>query len=264
MARFPFLDHPGPIPFAHRGGSAEAPENSMAAFARAIELGYSYVETDTQLSKDGVLVVMHDDTLDRTTDRTGKLADLTWAEISQARLRNPDGTISDEHPPRLEQVFTTFPEAMINVDAKVDRAVQPLVDLVRAQGALDRTCLGSFSDGRTANMRQQLGPSTCTVCGPIDVIKIRLGWLGRLLGSVKGACAQVPLRQHLIGPISVPVLDRAFLRRAHRRGIPVQVWTIDDADKMRELLDLGVDGIMTDRPTVLKQVLQERGKWSGS
>jgi glycerophosphoryl diester phosphodiesterase len=260
---FPFLDHPGPIPFAHRGGSAEGPENSLATFEHAIQLGFRYLETDAQLSLDGVLVAMHDATLDRTTDRRGAVADLTWCEISEARLRNPDGSISDQHPARLEDVFTSWPDVMINIDAKHNRAVEPLVALVKAQGALGRTCLGSFSDARTAKIRRQLGASLCTVCGPVDVVRLRLGAAGRPFGSVQGSCAQVPVRQTLLGPVSVRVVDGAFVRSAHRHGVPVHVWTVDDADTMRELLDLGVDGIMTDRPTVLKQVLQDRGQWFG-
>lgn len=261
---FPFLDHPGPIPFAHRGGSAEGPENALATFEQAIKLGYRYLETDAHLSRDGVLVAMHDATLDRTTDRRGAIADMSWQEISAARLRNPDGSLSEQHPARLEELFTTWPDAMINVDAKTSRAVGPLVDVVRRLDAVDRTCLGSFSDARTADMRRRLGGSVCTVCGPIDVVKLRLGVAGKLLGAVRGSCAQVPLRQTLVGPLSVPVVDAAFLHTARERGVPVHVWTVDDADAMRQLLDLGVDGIMTDRPTVLKQVLEERGQWLGA
>src|SRR4051812_42870300 len=103
-ARFAFLDHPGPIPFAHRGGSLENPENSLAAMAHATELGFRYLETDTQLTAAGVLVVLHAATLDRTTDRKGAVSEQRWSDIQGARLRNADGTLSTETLPRLDEV----------------------------------------------------------------------------------------------------------------------------------------------------------------
>jgi glycerophosphoryl diester phosphodiesterase len=267
VAAFAFLDHPGPIPFAHQGGAREGPENTLAAFQKAVDLGFRYLETDAQLTKDRVLVALHDDSLDRTTDRRGKVADLTWDEVSQARVRDGlSGQLSDQGVPRLEDVFTRWPQARINVDAKDGRAVEPLIELVRRLGAIDRVCVGSFSPGRAGAMRRALGPALCTICDPIDVARLRLGGLGGLLGSVGGACAQVPVRQELPGPLpgSVPVVDEAFVRNAHRRGIAVHVWTIDKPADMHRLLDLGVDGIMTDEPSVLRQVLVDRGQWVGT
>jgi glycerophosphoryl diester phosphodiesterase len=262
-APFPFLDHPGPIPFAHRGGSAERAENSLGAFAHAVDLGYRYLETDTRLTRDGVLVAIHDDRIDRVSDRSGLVAELTWDEIRAARLRAPDGSPTDERIPRLEEVFTAFPEARINVDAKDDRSVDPLIDLIRRLDAVDRSCLGSFSGARTKAMRAALGAGLCTVCGPLEVGRLRLGPLGFVLGRPEGGCAQVPVRARVLGRLRVPLVDAAFVAAAHRVGVPVQVWTIDDRDEMNRLLDLGVDGIMTDRPSVLRDVLVERGEWHG-
>jgi glycerophosphoryl diester phosphodiesterase len=261
MAAFAFLDHPGPLAFAHQGGAKEAPENTLAAFARAVELGFRYLETDAQLTRDGVLVALHDDHLARTTDRSGRVADLSWEEVSRARVRHPDGSLSEEGVPRLEDLFVRWPDARINVDAKDGRTVEPLIGLVRRLGAVDRVCLGSFRAGRAAAMRKALGPRLCTVCDPLDVARLRFGPLGRLLGRVGGACAQVPVRQTLVGPLALPIADRAFVAGAHRRGVAVHVWTIDDAAEMNRLLDLGADGIMTDRPSVLRQVLIDRGQW---
>ena len=260
-ASFAFLDHPGPIPFAHRGGSLENPENSLAAMAHAIDLGYRYLETDTQLTSDGVLVVLHDPTLDRTTDRSGAVSAQTWADIKGARLRNADGSLSTETIPRLDALFETWPQVRINVDAKDDRTIPELVSLVRRFDAVERVCLGSFSGKRTASMRDQLGDRLCTVCGPLDVVRMRLGPVGSVLGKVGGACAQVPERQKVVAGLSIPVVDKAFLKAAHGRGVPVQVWTINEEAEMRRLLDLGVDGIMSDRPTLLRQVLTDRGQW---
>jgi glycerophosphoryl diester phosphodiesterase len=260
-APYAFLDHPGPIAYAHRGGSLENPENSLAAMGHAIDLGYRYLETDTRLTADGALVVIHDDDLSRTTDRKGAVSKLTWAEVHSARLRNADGSVSAERVPRLEEIFESWPEARITVDAKDDRTIGPLVDLVRRFDAVDRVCLGSFSGKRTATMREQLGEALCTVCGPLDVVRMRLGSVGGALGRVAGACAQVPARQKVVGPAGVPIVDGAFLGAAHKRGVPVHVWTVNDEAEMRRLLDLGVDGIMSDRPTLLREVLVARGQW---
>jgi glycerophosphoryl diester phosphodiesterase len=247
----PFLDHPGPIPFAHRGGAAEAAENTMTAFQAAVDLGYRYIETDAQATKDGQVLAFHDADLVRTTGRPGKVADLTWDEVRTATIANV------EPIPLLEDVLRTWPDLRVNVDAKSDDTVQPLIDLLRRADAIERVCVGSFRDRRISRMRDALGPGVCTSTGPIGTLR----W--RLASSVPGRplmpatpCAQVPLRYY-----GVPLVTARTVAAAHAEGMQVHVWTIDDAEEMRRLLDLGVDGIMTDRPKVLKAVLAERGQW---
>src|SRR5690606_32232502 len=139
--RFPFLDWPGPIPFAHAGAhSPGGPgENTMAAFQAAVDQGYRYLETDTHATADGVLVTFHDADLDRLTDSSGVVGDLTYADIRAARVRERDEI------PLLEDVLTTWPEVRVNIDPKHDAAVEPLVELIRRTGTLDRVCIGSFS-----------------------------------------------------------------------------------------------------------------------
>jgi glycerophosphoryl diester phosphodiesterase len=252
MATFPFLDWPGPLAFAHQGAHTDGGpgENTMAAFEAAVALGYRYLETDTHATADGVLVAFHDDHLDRLTDRTGAIADLPWAEVRQARVRDGDGV------PLLEDVLTSWPEARVNIDPKHDAAVGPLVDLVRRLGVLDRVCFGAFSDRRLGRLREALGPGACTSMGPRQVGRLVAAARRLPAGSFAAACVQVPVRQGRI-----PLVTERFLEAAHGRGLPVHVWTINDAGEMRRLLDLGVDGIMTDRPDVLKDVLCERGSW---
>lgn len=245
--RHPFLDWPGPIAFAHRGGASEAPENTRPAFERAVELGYHYLETDVQVTADGVAVAFHDDDLTRTCARPGRISELPWSEVAAARV---DGR---EPIPRLDELLAAWPDVRWNIDCKTDRGVDPLADLLQRQHLLDRVCLSAFSDLRLLRLRRRLGHGLCSGAGPAELTAIRyLGWT--LPGPL---AAQVPVRRG-----RVTVVDERFVARAHRRGIAVHVWTIDDPAEMARLLDLGVDGIMTDRPGVLRDVLTGRDEWS--
>ncbi|MFI9365784.1 glycerophosphodiester phosphodiesterase [Kitasatospora sp. NPDC053057] len=252
----PFLDHPGPLAFAHRGGELGHPENSLAAFEAAVALGYRYLETDVHATADGVLVAFHDSRLDRVTDRAGAVAELPWEEVRRARI---GGT---EPVPLLEDLLAAFPGARFNVDVKAAPAVGPLVEAIRRTDAWDRVCVGGFSDSRLAAVRAAAGPRLATSLGPREVARLRLRSLAgppltRRVAPFAGVCAQVPERHR-----GVRVVDRAFVRAAHRLGLQVHVWTVDDPTRIRALLDLGVDGIMADRIDVLRDVLGERGCWT--
>lgn len=251
-ARTPYLDAGGPIAFAHRGAhdGADVIENTMAAFAAAVELGYRYVETDVHATADGVLVAFHDDKLDRVTDRVGLIRELPWREVGAAVV----GT--DERVPLLEDVLATWPDLRVNIDPKHDTAVDPLVRVIERAAAVDRVCVGSFSDHRTAKVRAALGPRLCTAMGPKAIGRLRVASHHVPLGRYTADCAQVPVRQG-----RVTLVDDRFLYAAHVRGIAVHVWTIDDPAEMERLLDLGVDGLMTDEATVLRDVMIRRGCW---
>lgn len=247
----PFLDHPGPIPFAHRGGASEAPENTLPAFQHAIDLGYRYLETDVHLTADGVLVAFHDDALDRVTDRTGRIDELTWDEVAAARV---DGR---EPIPRFEELLKTWPRARINVDPKADDAVPALVEVIARTDSVDRVLVGSFSDQRIQAARDALGPELCTALGPDELLGLLRAFEGEAV-EFKGQAAQIPPVDFKGRPLATPEL----IDVAHRHGIAVHIWTIDDPGEMHRLLDIGVDGIMTDRPAVLRDVLSERGAWA--
>ncbi len=249
---FEFLSQAEPIAFAHRGGAGDWPENTLPAFAAAVALGYRYVETDVHVTADGVLCAFHDDKLDRVTDRTGVIAELAWSEVAQARV---DGT---EPIPTLDQLLETWPDLRINIDPKHDSAVDALAATLRRHQAVERVCIGAFSDRRLARLRRLLGPRLCTSMGPRSVARLKAASFGPPVGPFEAACVQVPPSQ---GP--APLVDARFVAAAHRRQLPVHVWTIDDRAEMERLLDLGVDGIMTDRPAELKAVLVERGQWAG-
>lgn len=249
-SRLPFLDHPGPIPFAHRGGAGDWPENTMPAFEGAVALGYRYLETDVHVTSDGVLLAFHDDVLDRVTDRVGLIRELPWAEVSRARV---DGR---EPIPRFDELLAAWPDVQINIDPKHDSAVDALAAAIEAADAVDRVCIGSFSDRRIARLRARLGPRLCTSLGPKGVARLRAASYGLPAGRFPAACVQVPVRQG-----RVTLVDERFVRTAHHHGLAVHIWTIDDPAEMTDLLDLGVDGIMTDRPAVLRDVLEARAQW---
>lgn len=247
----PYLDHPSVVPFAHRGGAADGLENTLTAFRRAAALGYRWFETDVHTTADGRLVAFHDETLDRVTDSRGRIAELPWSEVRRARV----GGV--EPPVLLEELVEEFPEARWNVDLKAGSAVEPLVELVRRADLWDRLCAGSFSEGRIAAAARLAGPRLATSYGVGGVVGLRLRSLRIPAPLRPGAvCVQVPEYRG-----GVRVVDRRFVAEARRRGLKVHVWTVNDPVRMRALLDLGVDGIMTDHLETLRAVLTERGAW---
>lgn len=218
----------------------------MDAFQYAIDLGYRYLETDVQVTADSVLVAFHDDDLRRTTGRAAKISELPWSEVSKELV---DGKAPI---PLLEDLLGTWPEARVNIDCKVDRAVDALAAALRRTKALPRVCVAAFSDLRLRRLRAELGDGLCSSLGPVETALLRYGIFRRF----EGLAAQVPVRQ---GPLTV--VNEKLVRRAHAAGVEVHVWTIDDEAEMHRLLDVGVHGIMTDRPAVLRQVLESRGAW---
>jgi glycerophosphoryl diester phosphodiesterase len=256
----PFLDHPGPIAFAHRGGAGEAPENTLVAFERAVTFGYRYLETDAHITRDGVLVAFHDDRLDRVTDRRGAIADLAIAEVEAADAGytfSPDGGGTfpfrgrGVRVPRLDQLLARWPEVRVNIDPKADTCVVPLAALLDRVHAWDRVCLGSFSDRRLRRIRELGRGRACTSMGPRAVALARLAAASGRIPHLGADCLQVPTHR---GPI--PIVTERFVAAAHRAGLAVHVWTINDEPTIDRLLDLGVDGIMTDRLRLLLDVFR--------
>ncbi|MFD9097262.1 glycerophosphodiester phosphodiesterase [Streptomyces collinus] len=250
--RHPYLDHPGPIAFAHRGGAADGLENTVAQFGRAAELGYRYMETDVHATADGRLVAFHDSTLDRVTDGAGRIADLPWQDVRQARVGGR------EPVPLFEELLETFPAARWNVDVKAEPALRPLLELIERAGAWDRVCVGSFSEARVLRAQRLAGPRLATSFGTRGVLSLRLRSWGLPAAVRRSAvAAQVPEAQS-----GVPVVDHRFVRAAHARGLQVHVWTVNEPERMHRLLDLGVDGIMTDHIDTLRKVMEDRGVWA--
>jgi glycerophosphoryl diester phosphodiesterase len=252
VSTHPFLDSPQPLAFAHRGGAATGDENTAAAFERAVKLGYRYVETDVHATADGVPVVFHDVTLMRLTGVAGRIGSLTWADLSTLRVGGAAAI------PRLDETLDAWPEIHFNIDVKAVAAAAPAVDAVRSTAAFPRVLLASFSDDRLNAVRSLAGPDVATSMGMRSVAALRLtSW------------ARLPVRLHpSVVAVQIPVrygrirlVDRSLLRKAHAIGLAVHVWTIDEPAEIHRLLDLGVDGIMTDRIDVLRDVYLERGLW---
>lgn len=252
VARHPYLDNTSPIAFAHRGGTSAAPENTLRAFDDAVTLGYRYVETDVHATRDGKLVAFHDNDLQRTCGKPWKIEEIDWSTLTSARI---DGT---DPIPLLDDLLSTWPDLRINIDCKSDTAMQPLIDTIRRTKSIDRICVGSFSDKRLRRIRSELGADLCTAMGPQEVARLVLGSTTGipLNPSQHALIAQVPVRQ---GPI--PVVTRKSITRAHQLGLQVHVWTIDEPLEIARLLDLGVDGIMSDDTETLKSVFVARKLW---
>jgi glycerophosphoryl diester phosphodiesterase len=250
---------PSFLAFAHRGGAHYGPnlhrENSRHAFEQAAALGYRYFETDVHATADGVLLAFHDDKLDRVTDRRGRIAELPYAEVAQARIHGIDPV------PRLEELLTAFPDTRFNIDAKSATAVDLLADTIAEHGAADRVCVSSFGVRRLHRLRRRAGRRVASSASAVGVAVNRfLPWLTRVLNTSAPAL-QIPVR-HLFGSREVTLLTPELVRTAHRAGKQVHVWTVDDPATIEWLLDRGVDGIFTDRVDTLKDVLTAHGRWT--
>lgn len=257
----PVAANPHPIIFAHRGGGHEAPENSMAAFRLAQAGGITHIETDSHLTADGQVVLCHDDSIDRTYDGRGKIAQMTYAELK--KYKNAAG----ESIPLLREVFEVFPTLNFNIDAKEPSVTDPLLEVIESCGAASRTLVGSFSEKRLQYVREQdiTGLSTSLGIAAITrlVVASQTGFPAdtwRVPGPVSSArAAQIPDKTR-----GIRVTTPRLIATAHNAGLAVHVWTINDPATMTRLLDWGVDGIMTDRPTMLREILRARGQWSGA
>jgi glycerophosphoryl diester phosphodiesterase len=249
----PFLDAPLPLAFAHRGGAAEGDENTAEAFGRAVALGYRYVETDVHATADGVPIVFHDPDLLRLTGSPGTVAGMRWADLAALRVGGAGAV------PRLADVLSAWPDIRFNIDIKADTAVGPTVELLRRADVAGRVLLASFSDRRLAEARSLAGPAFATSLGARSVARLKAGSLAglRIRLPAGAVAAQVPPRARRL-----TVVDRRFVSYAHRLGLQVHCWTIDEPHEMTRLLDLGVDGIMTDRLQTLRDVYTARGLWT--
>jgi glycerophosphoryl diester phosphodiesterase len=254
-----FLHNAGhPVAMAHRGFSRGGLENSMAAFRAAVDLGYRYLETDVHTTSDGVLLLFHDETLDRVTDGHGRISELTAAEVASARI----GGL--EPVPLFDDLVSALPGVRLNLDVKDWHSVRSLAAGIERHNLHDRVLVASFSDRRRRAVLKLLSRPVASSAGiSANVLffllrPLPVAWLRRLLRRPMGdiQALQVPVRYG-----AFPVVTPGYVRRAHAMGLKVHVWTINDPAEMRRLLDLGVDGIVSDRADLLKQVLLERGEW---
>lgn len=255
MSKHPYFDNGGrPIALAHRGFDLDGLENSMKAFQAAVDLGYRYLETDAHGTRDGVAVALHDPTLDRTTDATGQVAERSWESVKVARI----GGV--EPVPMLEDVLGTWPEVRFNIDVKEVSGIEPVAAAIERTKSHDRVCLGSFSARRRRATLKLLSRPVATPAAQREVVAWWLGtWVGAdaraSLGDVDAL--QIPWRRG-----SVKMLSARQVAAAQRAGYEVHVWTVNERDEMEHLLDMGVNGLVSDRADVLKEVLIARGLWA--
>ncbi len=267
MALPPALLHERPIAMAHRGSMLLWPENTMTAFQEAVDLGCRYLETDLQISRDGVLVAFHDDKLDRTTDGAGPVSDHLWEDLQDldaAYRFRPQGQDGDfpyrgrgVRIPSLEELMTSYPEVVVSLDLKRDGLEEPLVELIGRLDLWDRVIVGSFKGGRLRRFRSLADRPVATSAGPGETLRFVTAARLRRTPHLAADALQVPVKQW------ITVVSARTVETAKAAGMPLIVWTINDPDEMRRLLDLGVDGLITDRPDLLRRLLLERSRPPG-
>ena len=238
------------LAFAHRGGNELAPENSFRAFKSAVDIGYKYLETDVHLTKDGFLIAFHDDTLDRVTDKSGLIRDLTLSEIKKAKIAGTDEI------PLLSELLNSFSDCFFNIDCKVDETVQPLINLINNKDFINRVCIGSFSQKRINFIRKSLGKDVKTSMGPAEVILSKFLSYTSLGYNFKSSYTSIPIRRY-----GINLLEERNIKYLKSNNQKVIAWTINDEDQMKMLINIGIDGIMTDNLTLLKKVLIEESLW---
>ncbi|NLE17256.1 MAG: glycerophosphodiester phosphodiesterase [Propioniciclava sp.] len=255
--QYAYFDAPF-IALAHRGGiTDEAPievENSLRGFKAAWDFGFRHLETDVHTTADGVLVAFHDEVLDRVTDAAGRLAALPWAEVERARI---GGT---EPIPRLDDLLEALPQARFNIDIKAPGAIEPLASTIERHAAHDRVCVGSFHLASITAFRKRTGGRVAASASPLEVGVFGLAPGLRRVWPLLGQAFQMPELEPRTGR---RLLTRGMVDAAHRHGAVVHVWTINERPDMERLIDLGVDGIVTDNLATLKAVLVERDLWEG-
>lgn len=252
---------------SHRGGAQVWPENTMQAFGQSHDLGYRFFETDLHLSRDGVVVLMHDHTLERTTDGGGNVWDRTVSELRELDagywFRPEDGYPfrgNGMKIPTLEELLTTLTDSFFTLEMKLSLA-EPVDALLRRLDVWDRVVVAGYQDRWIRGFRRGTGGRVPTSAARSE---IAVFWAASRLGRglrLAAAALQVPPTHR-----GLRILDSGFVAAAHAVGKQVHAWTIDDPTEMDYLLDLGIDGIMTDRPDLLKEVLMKRGKggpWNG-
>lgn len=261
-----FFAHPTPLAFAHRGGAKRWPENTLASFAGAAGLGFRYIETDIHQTADGHLVCFHDESLDRTTNGSGLLQASTLAELQ--RLDAAYRFLPEEGfpfrgqgltVPTLQEALAIDPQMRFVLEIKPPgpAVAAPLWHFIEQHGIHDRVLVASQHDSAVDHFRSLCGGSVPTSAGQRA---IRSFWWRARLGLSRWSrynfqALQVPPRYE-----DLEVVTRRFVDAAHRHGIQVHVWTIDDRAEMERLLSLGVDGIMTDTPELLQEVLSSPRK----
>jgi len=255
----PYFSGEHPIRFAHRGSRELWPENTWHGFDRAVQdLGLRYIETDVRVTVDGVVVIFHDDTLERCTNGVGRINEWRWDDIRHldaAYNFSPDGEdfplrAKDVAVPTLEETFDRYPNTFFNIDLKANGTEWAVAEIVRTMGREDSVLVGGFSDRRIARFRRITKGRVATSAGPRDAVAMFIASrAGRGVPSRVDAY-QLPYKTSRI------VVDKRLIDAVHSSGKQIHTWTVNDQREMVKFLDLGVDGIITDRPDTLNEVME--------
>ena len=228
---FEFLNNYKFIPFAHRGGSLESTENTLDSFQHSINLGYEYIETDVRHTRDNKLVVFHDE-------------DLKKIKIKKKHYN-----------PLLDEVLTTWPNINFNIEPKTFISAKLLSESLKRIKNINRFCIGSFSFKKLEIIRNNVGAKLCTSMTKSETIKFYLKQIIPL-SKINIPCLQIPSRY-----MGFKIITKSIIDKFHNQNKKVHVWTVNDENEINELIDIGVDGIMTDKPTLLKRILKSRSLW---
>lgn len=239
-----YLNYSGVAVLAHRGGSLESYENTMESFHYSKNIGCKFIETDVQLSSDGIPYIFHDDTFLRLLGKNIIFNSLDSSEIDKLRL-------FDNHPiPKLDTVLKTFPDLYFQIDVKTDEVALPTLEVIKKNNAMNRVCIASFSSKRLQNVYKQY-PDICLSMGPNEVLKMLLSSFGLYRKPITGHCLQIPIYQY-----GIKLVTKRFVKFVHKKGLKICVWTINDETTFKNLIDIGVDGIITDKPKLLFETLE--------
>lgn len=258
-----------PLVIAHQGGDGVWPGDTMFAFEKAVQIGADVLEMDAHITKDNQIVLMHDEKVDRTTNGTGLIEDLTLDELKQLdaayQWTNDGGSTfpyrgQGIQVPSLDELFTKFPQMRYVIEIKLTNNPidKPLCELIRAHHMQGRVVIASFHDEAMKNFRKTC-PEIATSASRGEVTRFVL------LGKIFLSGLVIPHYESIQPPydpaesLNIPIMTKRFIREAHAKNIAVEPWTVDDPDLMKQYIEWGVDGIMTDRPDLMMEVLKEMG-----
>ena len=238
-----YLNYSGVAVLAHRGGSFESFENTIESFYYSQSLGCKFIETDVQISSDGIPYIFHDETLTRLLGKNDVFSNLDSSEIEDLRI------FESHKIPRLDETLQTFPDMYFQIDVKTDEVAMPALEVIHKCRAEDRVCIASFNSSRLSKVNNKY-PEICLSMGPNEVGKMLLSSFGLYKKTIMGDCLQVPMYYY-----GIKVVTKRFIDFIHSKGLKICVWTINDEKTFRKLIEMKVDGIITDKPKFLYEVL---------
>ena len=240
-----YLQYDGLTVLAHRGGADESFENTLESFDYSRNLGCKFIETDVQVSADGIPYIFHDDDLKRILNISSRFDSLSSQEIDKLKI------FDQYRIPKLEEALNEFPDISFQIDFKTDEVVAPALDVIKKTKSFERICVASFNSERLKRVRSTY-PDLCISMGPNEVIKTLISSFGLYNDSIDGDCLQIPIRYY-----GVRVVTKRFVKYLKSKGLKIMVWTINDVKTFEYLIELKVDGIITDKPKLLFETLSK-------